>query len=112
MNVELVYFDGCPNWTTVDRRLGRLAKELGFELQRRAVTGPEDAEVAGMHGSPTVLVDGGDPFANAEPPSMSCRVYQTPDGPAGSPTMAQLRRGLGASPGPSQKRHDPRATAP
>jgi hypothetical protein len=96
MNVELVYFDGCPNWRTAGRRLRRLATELGFELQRRAVSDPEDAEIAGMHGSPTILVNGRDPFANAERPSMSCRVYHTPDGRAGSPTMAQLRRALGA----------------
>jgi hypothetical protein len=94
MYVELVYFDGCPNWRTADRRLRRLATELGFEMQRRVVTDPEDAEVAGMRGSPTILVDGQDPFANAEPPSMSCRVYHTPDGAAGSPTVAQLRRVL------------------
>ena len=96
--MELVYFGGCPNWRIVERRLQRLSTELGFELQRRAVSGPEDAEVAGMHGSPTVLVDGRDPFANAELASMSCRLYPTPAGPAGSPTMAQLRRALGARP--------------
>ena len=93
--MELVYFVGCPNWRTADRRLRRLATELGFELQRRPVTGPEDAEVAGMRGSPTILVNGRDAFANAEPPSMSCRAYRTPDGHAGSPTMAQLRSALG-----------------
>ena len=96
MTVELVYFDGCPNWRTADRRLRRLATELGFELLRRPVNGPEDAEVAGMHGSPTILVDGCDPFANAEPPTMSCRMYHTPDGVAGAPTMAQLRSALRA----------------
>jgi hypothetical protein len=96
MMVELVYFVDCPNWRTADRRLRRLAAELGFELRWREVIDPEDAESAGLRGSPTILIDGRDAFATAEPPSMSCRVYPTPDGPAGSPTTAQLRRALGA----------------
>ena len=51
----------------------------------------EAAQALGFTGSPTLLIDGRDPFRNpAIPPSLSCRVYQTPDGLAGSPTVAQL----------------------
>jgi hypothetical protein len=46
----------------------------------------------GFVGSPTILVDGRDPFAGAEASfGMTCRVYQTPDGLAGSLTPDQLR---------------------
>lgn len=46
----------------------------------------------GFHGSPSVLVDGVDRFSDpAAPVGLSCRIYQTPDGPAGSPTIEQLR---------------------
>lgn len=39
------------------------------------------------------MVDGVDPFAEADDPiGLSCRRYQTPEGPAGSPTIDQLRR--------------------
>jgi hypothetical protein len=45
----------------------------------------------GFRGSPTVLVDGRDPFADRQAPvGLSCRVYSTPEGLAGAPTVAQL----------------------
>jgi hypothetical protein len=56
------------------------------------VTTPDEAEAVGFRGSPTILVDGHDPFDRGdEPVGLSCRVYQTPDEPAGAPTIAQLR---------------------
>jgi hypothetical protein len=42
-------------------------------------------------GSPTILIDGIDPFADdALPASLSCRLYRTPIGLAGSPSVQQL----------------------
>ena len=96
MDVTLLYFDGCPNWRTTDQRLRQLADEHGFALDRRRVETPEAAQELAFRGSPTVLVDGRDPFAEGhEPVGLSCRLYQTPDGPAGSPTLDQLRGALG-----------------
>lgn len=92
MEVTLLYFDGCPNWQTADQRVAALADELGITVTRRKVTTPQEAETAGFRGSPTILVDGRDPFARGdEPIGLSCRIYQTPHGPAGAPTSAQLR---------------------
>ena len=97
MEVTLLYFDGCPSWQTTDRRLRELADEFRFDLAYREVHTPQAAEELSFRGSPTVLVDGRDPFAQGdEPPGLSCRIYQTPDGPAGSPTTDQLREVLGA----------------
>lgn len=97
MDVTLLYFDGCPSWQTTDRHLRTLAADLGFDLAYRTVDTPEEAEEARFRGSPTVLVDGRDPFAEGdEPLGLACRLYQTPDGPAGSPTMQQLREILNA----------------
>jgi len=49
-------------------------------------------------GSPTILVDGRDPFARAETTfGLTCRVYETPDGLAGSPTPDQVRAALRAT---------------
>ena len=60
---------------------------------------PEDAERLRFIGSPTVLVDGRDPFAEGSEASfgLTCRVYQTPEGLAGSPTPEQLRDALRAA---------------
>ncbi len=96
MKVELLYLDGCPNWKTADERLRELATECGFELGRRTVTTPEEARKAGFRGSPTILIDGKDPFASGDEHfSLSCRVYRTPAGVAGAPSIDQLREALG-----------------
>lgn len=101
MVVRLLYFDGCPNWQYTDARLRDLQEEVGFRLERQRVGSPEEAERLRFRGSPTVLVDGIDAFADlaAEPDApagLACRVYDTPEGPRGSPTLAQLRAALGA----------------
>lgn len=94
-NVTLLYFDGCPSWQTADQRLRSLADELGFDITREKVETPEAAQRWDFRGSPTILVDGEDVFAEGdEPVGLSCRIYQTPDGPAGSPTEQQLRSAL------------------
>ena len=46
-------------------------------------------------GSPTVLIDGQDPFASpGQWPSLACRIYQNPNGPSGIPDLRQLRQAL------------------
>lgn len=93
--VTLLYFDGCPSWQTADERLRALAGEFGFDLRHQKVETPEAAEAFSFRGSPTILVDGRDVFAEGdEPVGLSCRIYQTPEGPAGSPTVEQLRAAL------------------
>lgn len=95
IQVTLLYFEGCPNWETTYRQLETLSVELDFELDRRQIDTPEDAERLAFHGSPTVLVDGRDPFAAGdEPVGLSCRVYVTDAGLAGAPTEHQLREAL------------------
>lgn len=95
MHVTLQHFDGCPHWQLADDRLRTLVGEIGFELSYEVIDTPEAAEEAGFRGSPTILVDGIDPFADGdEPVGLSCRVYDTPQGPAGAPTAEQLREVL------------------
>ena len=90
MDVELLYFDECPIWRVADRHLGSLAAELGgVTVTHHTVDTPEEAERVGFRGSPTILVNGLDPFAATSDPvgGLSCRVYETPHGPAASPTI-------------------------
>ncbi|MDQ4131223.1 MAG: thioredoxin family protein [Actinomycetota bacterium] len=96
MRVQLLYFAGCPSWRLADERLSALAVERGFELERRKVETPEQAAELGFRGSPTILVDGRDPFGEDDEPleGLSCRVYHTPEGPTGVPTDEQLRDAL------------------
>ena len=97
MKLELLYFDDCPNWRIAAERLDDVAGGRGLTVERRQVTTPEEAEAARFRGSPTILVDGEDPFASGDEPfGLACRVYQAPDGPAGSPTTEQLEVALDA----------------
>ncbi|MDG2262163.1 MAG: thioredoxin family protein [Actinomycetota bacterium] len=93
MRVTLQYFDDCPNWTETDRHLRILGLEYPeLEVMYRKVDTPELAETIGFRGSPSIIIDGVDPFAAVSAPvGLSCRVYPTPDGLVGSPTLEQLR---------------------
>jgi hypothetical protein len=53
----------------------------------------EDTERIRFIGSPTILLDGRDPFDGTDsgPFGLTCRVYSTPEGLVGSPTPEQLR---------------------
>lgn len=93
MEIQLLYFDGCPHWEVTDERLAVIAAERpDITLTRHLVETFDEAERVGFHGSPSILIDGVDPFAAADAGAgMACRVYQTPDGPSGAPTVEQLR---------------------
>ena len=100
MEIELLYFDGCPNWQATEARLLRILGEMGIdvEVQHTLIATPEAAERRGFRGSPTVLINGRDPFAEPNAPiGLSCRIYRTEAGRAGSPSEAQLRSALEAS---------------
>ena len=93
MDVALLYFDGCPNWKVVDQRLAEIAAERpDVRVTRHQVRTFEEAERVGFHGSPSILVDGVDAFDAADAGiGLACRVYATPGGAAGTPTLEQLR---------------------
>ena len=81
-------FDDCPNWQLADGRLREALIRAGrtdVRVEHRRVATLAEAEAAEFVGSPTVLVDGRDPFAG-----LSCRVYRTGKGLAGAPTVEQM----------------------
>jgi len=94
MGVSLFYFAGCPHWTVAEERIRAALAQVGRDgrlVRHVLVESQADADRLGFVGSPTILVDGRDPFANgADQPALACRVYRTPDGLAGSPTVEQL----------------------
>lgn len=99
VHVTLCYFDGCPNWQTALANLEAAALRIGadIEVNLQSVETVEDAERWGFTGSPTLLLNGADPFAvPGTAPALACRVYTTPAGFAGSPTTDQLASVLGA----------------
>lgn len=93
-DVTVLYIEDCPNWTTAEQRAKDALRAVGqerAEVRVRMVNSPAEAERLGFRGSPTVLVNGRDPFASDDSPAgLSCRVYETPHGLAGAPTVEQL----------------------
>lgn len=99
MDIALLYFDDCPNWKIADERLAAIAADRpDLTVSRHLVDTIEEAERVGFYGSPSILVDGVDVFAGPDAGvGLSCRVYRTPDGLAGAPTVEQLRAALAVS---------------
>jgi hypothetical protein len=99
MDIELLTVPDCPNRTTVLSRLHEALKRAGAEgatVVERIVDDPAAASAAGMHGSPTILIDGHDPFPNDNATgSVSCRLYRSPDGIGGAPTVDELVDAIG-----------------
>lgn len=94
IEISFQYFDGCPNWQTTHERLEAAIEGLDVQLVMQLVETPEEAAEVGFRGSPSVLIDGVDPFDDSDAPpagTLACRVYQTEDG---SPTVDQLRAAL------------------
>lgn len=90
MQVEILYFDGCPNHEQATRLVERLLGELEIEaeIQLVPVPDPETAERLAFLGSPTIRVDGRDVEAGADERRggvLACRVYPTAAGPSGIP---------------------------
>jgi len=100
MKIEIRYFDGCPNWQVTDALVTRVVEELGLdaEIHRTLIDTQEAAERVGFFGSPSVVINGVDPFADpGAQVGLSCRVYRTETGLAGSPSQKQLREALEAA---------------
>ena len=96
MEITLLYFEGCPSWKVAEERLAVLTAERSdLTVTRRAVESVEDAERLGFYGSPSLLLEGVDLFAQASAGvGLACRIYQTPEGPSGAPTLDQMRAAI------------------
>jgi hypothetical protein len=98
MDIDLLYVPDCPHRSLardhVDLALART--RLHAVVREREIHSSEEADRLGMRGSPTILIDGHDPFADSdEPAGLSCRLYRNEAGAGGAPTVRQLIEALG-----------------
>ncbi|MGW1157404.1 hypothetical protein ACWD5Q_14610 [Streptomyces sp. NPDC002513] len=89
MELTVLVVPECPHTAVLRARLDQaLVNRSDVTVVWREITEPEAAEAAGMHGSPTLLIDGTDPWTPpGRPPSLSCRV-------GALPTTDQIRAAL------------------
>ena len=97
MELTLLSVPDCPNAATFEERLAAaLAGRPDVVVRRCEIVSEREAAEAGMHGSPTLLIDGVDPFAApGQAPGLACRLYRDAAGhAAGAPQVEALRRAL------------------
>jgi hypothetical protein len=94
VQVAVLYFADCSNWQEAGRRVRHALDQAGHPATAVTfvpVETGDDAAALGLHGSPTITVDGEDLFAADQPPAgLHCRLYPTSNGPAGMPDLPDL----------------------
>ena len=80
MNIEVLYFEGCPNHLTAIEMVREILKSLGCqdEIHQVEVRTQADAEAIAFVGSPSIRVNGADiePWARtAKAFGLSCRTF-------------------------------------
>jgi glutaredoxin len=94
MDVELLVVPDCPHEEPAAALLRSALDDIGLsavEFQVTLIDTQEDAERRGFVGSPTILLDGVDPFETpGQPAAVACRVYPGPGGLPGLRTLRQV----------------------
>ena len=96
MRITVLAVPDCPNAPVAVGRIRAALAGRPASVELVEVTGEAEAARLGMTGSPTILLDGVDPFAGAGAvPSVSCRIYRGSDGAAeGAPSVQDLTAAL------------------
>ena len=99
LQVDILYFEGCPNHRRARALVGRIARELRLEPQIELVevADPQAAVALRFLGSPTVRVNGVDVEPGAEERhdyGFSCRIYHHEGGASEQPDESWVRDAL------------------
>jgi Alkylmercury lyase/Bacterial regulatory proteins, gntR family len=101
MDITILHVADCPHVGLARDRLGMALDQLGLDarVHHLLVTSDNDAAVAGLRGSPTILIDGHDPFPDSDATTrLACRLYRTDAGTEGAPSVPDLVEVLRRSP--------------
>jgi len=97
MRIELLVVRGCPHEDAAAEliRAAVADTQVQANVTRTIINGQEQAQERGFIGSPTILLNGIDPFAVPQAPvALACRLYTTPHGVRGIPALPDLRQAL------------------
>ena len=94
MDLRVRYISDCPHRELAAQRVREALDRSGcvnLDVQHEHVTSEEHAAQLDFRGSPTILIDGHDPFTDPHGTvGMSCRQYRTARGIEGAPSVEQL----------------------
>lgn len=99
MEVSLLYIRDCPNRSLAQARLGEAPARIGQHDQAIdliLITSVDEAEELHFQGSPTILVDGVDPWAppGPAPGGLACRMYRIDGQASGAPSVEEIVQAL------------------
>lgn len=98
MTVEILHIDECPSWESAEAHTRDALGALGradIPVTTRLLRTPEDAAGTPFAGSPTITFNGVDIFpSDGRTGDLACRVYATPHGLKGTPTLEQITDAL------------------
>jgi hypothetical protein len=98
MRIEILHIDDCPNWRDAGRRVSRAVTDLGIAgatVEFTRIASPAQAADRPFSGSPTILIDGVDPFpTNGTTAELACRIYRVDGRFAGIPSAEQIRSAI------------------
>ena len=100
MRVALLVVADCPNEATTVERLRQALDESGRDatpIEVQIVTPETIHAIPLFAGSPTVVIDGVDPFADEAitDAALSCRIYRAGESTSGAPSLEALRHAIG-----------------
>ena len=94
MEFEVLSIEDCPNSVEATNRLREALTVAGYPsvpVAHRVLRAGTDVDGTAFAGSPTITLDGEDLFpTDAAISDLACRIYSTPDGLAGMPTVDQI----------------------
>ena len=97
MRIEVLYFDGCPSWQQAVENIEAAleAEGLAAEVELVKIEDAAAAQEQRFLGSPSFRVGGRDLWPDERSEfALDCRIYATPEGMKGWPTVAMLRERL------------------
>jgi hypothetical protein len=97
--IELLWWQGCPSTERALADLRDALQQAGLDpagVELREIRDDRQAEIERFPGSPTIRIDGVDPFPGDDSAAgLTCRIYRLEDGrPSPTPDPAQLRAAL------------------
>jgi hypothetical protein len=101
VDVELLVVPNCPNESVALSVLRLAFDRVGLaapSVRTTVIASQEQAQARGFVGSPTIFINGVDPFGAAgQSPAYACRVYATPAGLSGVPPLGDVISALTAA---------------
>lgn len=97
MEIEILVVEGCANEEPARVLAERALARAGIEapIVVTVISDDQQARARGFTGSPTILIDGIDPFADPSGQvGLACRLYSAGGTPSGTPSVEDMEAAL------------------